>query len=209
MNANLRYVVCLAAALLFCNTAQAQYLWLQRDGAGTQVYAGELHKPLAALPALQNQRAALADGDALPLTAQANYLTVAAVPTPGTGDLRFTAVQPNGSVLLYHQARFGRTETRARNELELVPTEPNGNTFQLVLRGRQVAASQLRIDTSEGWRRVLASNKDGTFTFQPAFPGLYVLEVTVRVNNSGPVTLDGKTYDDVRYAATLSFEVEK
>jgi hypothetical protein len=42
--------------------------------------------------------------------------------------------------------------------------------------------------------------------FTPSFPGLYVLEVNAQVNN-GNVTLDSKTYKDVRYTATLSFEI--
>ena len=37
-------------------------------------------------------------------------------------------------------------------------------------------------------------------------PGLYVLEVSAKVNNAS-VTIDGKKYEDVRYTATLSFEV--
>jgi len=89
-----------------------------------------------------------------------------------------------------------------------VPTEPGGNTFRLMYKGRPVAASQVNVDTSEGWRRVLTPAKDGTVSFTPAFPGLYVLEVTARVDN-GSVTLDGQRYTDVRHTATLSFEVPR
>ena len=71
-----------------------------------------------------------------------------------------------------------------------------------------MAASQVNVETSEGWRRVLTPAKDGTVSFVPSFPGLYVLEVSARVNN-GSVTLDGRKYTDVRHTATLSFEVAR
>jgi hypothetical protein len=111
-------------------------------------------------------------------------------------------------VLTYYQAKFGRSETKAVNDLELVPTEANGNTFQLVFKGRPVVASQINVETSEGWSRVLTPAKDGTASFTPSFPGLYVLKVTARVNN-GSITLDGKKYEDVRHTATLGVEVPK
>ena len=88
-----------------------------------------------------------------------------------------------------------------------MPTEPNGNTFKLVWKGNTVAASQVNVDTAEGWRRVLKPAKDGTVTLTTPFPGLYVLEVTARVN--GAVTVDGKKYEEVRHTATLSFDVPR
>jgi hypothetical protein len=54
---------------------------------------------------------------------------------------------------------------------------------------------------------VLKPAKDGTVSLATPFPGLYVLEVTARVN--GAVTVDGKKYDEVRHTATLSFEVPR
>ena len=100
-----------------------------------------------------------------------------------------------------------RNDTKAVNDLELVPTTAGGDTFQLVFKGRKVAASQVNVQTSEGWYRTLTPSQDGTVSFKPYFPGLYVLEVTARVDN-GSVTLDGKKYTDVRHTTTLSFEVK-
>lgn len=206
MNTSLLGRLCTTAAFLFAGAVHADYLWLQRDGGQAIVRAGELHQPLARLPALQDPHALLADGKVLPAQARADHFAVAPG-LAGAGDLRFTATQVGADgVLTYHQARLGRSETRAVSDLELVPVEPNGNTFQLVFKGRPVAASQVNVDTSEGWRRVLVPAADGTVGFTPAFPGLYVLEVTARVDN-GSVTLDGRKYDDVRHTTTLSFEV--
>ncbi len=74
-------------------------------------------------------------------------------------------------------------------------------------KGNAVPATQVNVDTSEGWRRVLKPAKDGTVSLTAPFPGLYVLEVMARVN--GAVTVDGKKYDEVRHTATLSFEVPR
>lgn len=186
--------------------ARADYLWLQSGDGQVRVYAGELGKPLAPWPTLVDARAVSPDGAVVPLQNSADHRAFA--PASGS-DSRFTATRAGADgVLTYYQARWGRTETQAVNDLELVPTEPNGNTFRLVFKGRPVAASQVNVDTSEGWRRTLTPAKDGTVSFNPAFPGLYVLEVTARVNN-GSVTLNGQKYDDVRHTATLSFEVTK
>lgn len=200
----------LAAALVsLAGASQAQYLWLQREGPVVEARMGDLAKGGQPLAGLLAPRAFLADGKDLPLAAEAERLAISAPATPA--DLRVVTSRVDGAsgtpVLNYYQAKFGRAETKAVNDLELVPTEPNGNTFKLVWKGNTVAASQVNVDTSEGWRRVLKPSKDGTVTLGTPFPGLYLLEVTARVN--GAVTVDGKKYEDVRHTATLSFEVAR
>jgi hypothetical protein len=193
------------AAMAFAGSAHADYLWLQREGAQARAYAGEVARRSAALPAVKAPRAYLADGKDLALAAQPGHIDVTA---PEGQDLRLSAsvVGDKGALTVY-QARFGRNETRAVNDLELVPTTPGGTTFKLVWKGQTVAASQVNVDTGAGWRRTLAPAKDGTVSLEAPFPGLYVLEVTARVN--GAATVDGKQYDDVRHTATLSFEVAR
>lgn len=200
-----------AACLAAAGGAQADYLWLSRDGANAGpavVRVGELDKTALPLASVVAPRAFLAEGKDLPLTAESDRAVVAAA---AGADLRATASRPgtegDKATLTQFQARFGRAETKAVNDLELVPTEPNGNTFKLVWKGNAVPATQVNVDTSEGWRRVLKPAKDGTVSLATPFPGLYVLEVTARVN--GAVTIDGKKYDEVRHTATLSFEVPR
>ncbi len=200
----------LAAALFsIAGAAKAQYLWLQREGPVVEARMGELGKGSQPLAGLLAPRAFLADGKDLPLTAEVERLAVVAL--PASPDLRLVTSRIDDTsgtpALIHDQARFGRAETKAVNDLELVPTEPNGNTFKLVWKGNTVAASQVNVDTSEGWRRVLKPAKDGTVTLGTPFPGLYVLEVTAKVN--GATTVDGKKYEDVRHTATLSFEVPR
>ena len=191
---------CLAAP------AHADYVWLERDATGAaSAYVGELDKGRQSVSGVVAPRAFLADGKDLPLNVDAERFSV---PASGSADLRLVASRvTDKNALNYYQARLGRAETVAVNDLELVPTTAHGNTFKLVWKGNTVAATQVNVETSEGWRRVLKSNKDGTVSFTPSFPGLYVLEVTAKVN--GAVTVDGKKYDDVRHTATLSFEVAR
>jgi hypothetical protein len=194
----------LLAALFLAPSAHADYLWIERDGEQAVVRAGELDKPLATLPALRDVRAVAPDGQSLPHTeTNDRYAFV----LPEEADARFTAVRAGSDgVLTWFAARSGRNGTKPVNALELAPTTPGGNTFQLFFQGRPVAAGRVNVETSEGWRRTLTSAEDGTVGFTPSFPGLYVLEVSARVND-GQVTLDGKTYRDVRHTATLSFTV--
>ncbi len=187
------------------SVAHADYVWLERDANGApHAYVGELAADKQPPASVTAPRAYLADGKDLPVSAVEQALVV---DTSATGDVRLvTSRVGEKGVLNYYQARYGRSETKAVNDLELVPTEPNGNTFKLVWKGNTVAASQVNVETSAGWSRVLKPAADGTVTLPTQFPGLYLLEVTARVN--GSVTVDGKKYDDVRHTATLTFDVK-
>ncbi|WP_353505984.1 hypothetical protein [Variovorax arabinosiphilus] len=207
-SSRLRSLSLAASLVASAGAVHADYLWLQRDGATAEARFGEVGRPDQPVATLAAPRAFLADGKDLPLTAEAERVVVAASAVPAGTDLRAAArrVGDDGALYLY-QARWGRAETKAVNDLELVPTAPNGNTFKLVWKGNTVAATQVNVDTSEGWRRVLRPAADGTITLPTPFPGLYVLEVMAKVN--GAATIDGKKYDDVRHTATLSFEVPR
>ncbi len=191
-------------ALVLSPYARADYVWLQRSDAGLTAQAGVLNKPDGSV-ALAETKLVQPDGKSTPVDAK---LGVVAEAAPG-GDVRLTAVRSGSDgVLTYFQARHGREGTTAVNDFELVPTEPGGSTFKLFFKGRPVSASQVNVDTSAGWRRVLSPARDGTVSFEPSFPGLYVLEVTAKVNN-GSVVFDGRKFEDVRHTATLSFEVAR
>lgn len=197
----------LLATSLFLTSASAHadYVWLERDAVGSaHAYVGEFEAERVSTAGITAPRAYMADGKDLPLSTEAERLNIA---TTGNGDLRLAATRVSDKgVLNYYQAKAGRSETKAVNDLELVPTVANGNTFKLVWKGNTVAATQVNVETSEGWRRVLKPAKDGTVTVNTLFPGRYLLEITARVN--GSATVDGKKYDDVRHTATLTFEVK-
>jgi len=192
-------VACLSASL----GAKADYVWLEPGRDGTSAFLG-LHDSAVKtdITVLNSSRAFVAEDKELALQKEKNHFLIA----PAEGDVRLTAqAVSQGEVLNFYQAKLGRSETKAVNDLELVPIASNGNTFKLVWKGSAVAASQVNVSTSEGWTRVLKPAEDGTVTLKPSFPGLYVLEVTARIN--GSTTYQGKKYEDVRHTATLSFEV--
>lgn len=189
--------------LAIIKPAQANYLWLEQDQGGVHGYWG-LYETERLNPAgLAATRAFLQDGADLSLKRTAGSIEVA---TSANQDVRLSAQSvSDGAVLNFYQARFGRQETKAVNDLELVPTSSNGNTFKLVWKGTVVAASQVNVTTSAGWIRTLKPAEDGSVSLETPFPGLYVLEVTARVN--GNMTYQGKKFEDVRHTATLSFVV--
>lgn len=196
----------MALCLMLAAPASADYVWLQRDAAGSVTgRLGEVGKPPLPADGLAAPRAFLADGKTLPLVIETDRMVVSSQPE---GDLRLVASRSRAEgVLNVFQAKAGRTETEAVNDLELVPIEANGNRFKLMWKGTAVAASKVNVDTGEGWMRVLKPEADGAVTLATPFSGLYVLEVTAKVE--GPVTIDGRKYEDVRHTATLSFEVPR
>lgn len=205
----LRLAQLFSLAMLCCSAAHADYIWMERDataGVTRAVLAepqSERNPPSA--EDLGDARAFLADGNNLPMTlADGRFL----IQTAANQDLRFTAkrVAADGG-LIFYQARLGRNETTAVNDLELVPTTPGGNTFKLYWKGNSVAASQVNVYTSQQWTRSFKAAEDGSVTITTPFAGRYVLELVAKVN--GSVTLDGKKYDDVRHVATLVFVVER
>ncbi|MFS2126418.1 hypothetical protein [Pseudomonas sp. Pseusp97] len=206
MTLSVRHPVLLVMALSWAPLAGADYLWLDRHaGQGAKGYFSELqpgeHLPVAQL---QNPRVVLGEGKTAPLKAGVESFEIADAPP---GDLRVAAQRAEGGTLTIYQAREGRTETRAQNDLELVPTTPGGNTFALHWKGTVVPASQVNVYTSEQWTRSLKPAADGTVTLITPFPARYVLEVSAQVN--GGSTVDGKRYDSVIHVSTLSFEVRQ
>lgn len=201
MKTNLLARVLGCAIFIFAAQAQAAYVWLDKESGTAKAYLGELNAKKESPSGLAGARAYQAGGRDLGLSTGSEGISIA---TPVGGDIRFTAravSDKNG--LQYYHARFGRSETTAAGDLELVPTMPNGNVFKLIWKGNPVSAAQVNVSTAEGWSRSLAAGSDGTIKLPISFPGLYVLEVSVKV--SGAVTMDGKKYDDVRHTATLSF----
>ncbi|MBD9415178.1 hypothetical protein IB234_11485 [Pseudomonas sp. PDM16] len=184
--------------------AQAEYLWIER-GAETSaraVLSDFQPTEKLSLAALTEPQQRLADGGWQPLQASGDaYVLNGAV-----GDLRMQAKHADGKALTLYEAREGRGETTAKNDLELVPTTPNGNVFQLHWKGKVVSASQVNVHTSEQWSKVLKPAADGSVMLDTPFPGHYVLEVAAQIN--GSATVDGKSYDSVTHVATLSFEVK-
>lgn len=202
----------LCAAFAASPAMAVPVVWLAPQGDTVQVKTAPIlptPRPDAALR-LTDPVAVLADGKTLAPKYDGDALVIAA-PLRDGADMRLTAkAVDDAGVLNLFEARAGRSEVRAVNDLELVPTEPNGTTFKLVWKGNAVPAGQVDVETSAGWRRTLRQADDGTVSltspeFRKLFPGRYVLTVTAKLN--GKMTVDGKTFDTVMHTATLTFDV--
>lgn len=201
----------LCATLAATPAFAASAVWIATDGDATRVHTDTLiptSRPEPA-PTLVEPRALLADGKDLPLRTDGS--TYVFTPPNAASDLRFTAKSiDSAGVLTFYEARVGRNDVKPVNDLELVPTEPNGTTFRLFWKGNPVPVAQVDVQTSAGWRRMLRPAADGSVSltsadFPKLFPSRYVLEVSAKLN--GKVTLDGKTYEQVLHTATLTFDV--
>lgn len=201
-------ITLLLAAVPFAS--QAESVWLEQGAGRTRALLGVPGQRVQPMPRWLTSRASAADGRALTVSQGAGQLDIAGLPdthpTSPTADVRLNLSRVDGNgVLTYYQAKLGRQDTKAQSDLELVPTTPGGNTFKLVWKGQTVAATRVNVDTSAGWSRTLTPAADGTVQLETPFAGLYVLEVSARINGSAMV--DGTKYEDVRHTATLSFEV--
>ena len=193
----------------------APYVWVTTEGAVAQAHVGELlpGRGDTTLPTLKEPRALLADGKELPVQEKDGGYAITLPDADVSGDLRFTAKSlDKDDVLTVFATKSGRAETKPVNDLELVPVEANGNRFRLIWKGKPVAAAVVGVQTSAGWRRTLRADEDGTVSlvsedYPDLFPSVYVLNATVKLN--GEMMFDDKKYDQVRYTATLAFEVSK
>ncbi|AUN95293.1 hypothetical protein [Pseudazoarcus pumilus] len=185
--------------------AHADYVWIEGAEDGAVIRSGALdgeRKPAGELDSVELRPI----GDAKP-EAKVDGEVMRVTGVPEGRDVRARAYEVLAEdELMYYQARWGRNETKADLDFELVPTEAGGNTFQLMWMGSPVKASYVRVSTSAGWSKTLDPNEDGSVTLDTPFPGLYVLQLTARA--SGWAEIDGKRYTDVRHTATLSFTVE-
>ncbi len=131
------WVALITAALLTAGgSAQAHYVWLEREGdAAARAYFGEFGEDLreksgGALDRIAAPRAFMADPAAgLRIERRGDHLEITAAPA---GDLRLVeaAMAPRedrragGKTKTIFYAREGRSETRAHLDLELVPVTP-------------------------------------------------------------------------------------
>lgn len=206
------FFVALSATL---GHAAPAYLWLEPAAGGAQVRNGTLLPPLdgtspkVAAP-LADPRATTA-GRTVPHTPQADGFAIGISPAPGGPDLRFVARSVDDKGLpVFYLARYGRTDTTPALDLELVPTEPGGATFRLYFKGKPVAASQVRVETSSGWRRTLTASADGSVSlvgpdFPRLFPSRYVMEISANI--SGKFKVGDTVHESAVHTTTLSFDV--
>ena len=120
--------------------AHADYVWIEGAEDGAVIRSGALdgeRKPAGELDSVELRPI----GDAKP-EAKVDGEVMRVTGVPEGRDVRARAYEVLAEdELMYYQARWGRNETKADLDFELVPTEAGGNTFQLMWMGSPVKAS--------------------------------------------------------------------
>jgi len=205
------------AALIFAlsDIAHAHYVWLEREGEGSvRAYFGEWiddirEKTGGLLDRFKAPRVFVGTSDAaLPLKRNENHLEF---PAKGRGDVRFVdnSVSPRedkekgGITKTIYYAKVGRAETAAKLDLELVPTQANGNNFVLLFFNAPLPKAELTIIGPSKWEKPLVTDEQGRVTLPMPWAGRYVLEIThfdEKPGGSGE-----EKFSRTRHISSLSF----
>lgn len=207
-------IIALASSLLLAVSAQAHFVWLERDAATGSVaaYFGEWVAGLREteegyLKLITAPKAFASDGKELAVTRKNDRLPVAAEGVAGDILLTNLYFPEKAKNLSLYQAKLGRTETAANDKLalELVPAEAGSNAFTLLLRGKPLADADVVLFTSSGWSRTFKTGADGKVTIETPWAGQAVIEVG-HVEKT-PGEHEGRAYEGVRHVFTLTFDV--
>ena len=210
-----QWIVSAVLLLALSETAQAHFLWLERDGDGpARAYFGEWiddirEKTGGLLDRFKAPRAYLGTStEPLPVKRNDNNLEINA---KGRGDVRFVDSsvparedkEKGGATKTIYYAKAGRTETAAKLDLELVPTTADGNTFVLIFSGAPLPKAELTIIGPSKWEKPLVTDEQGRVTLPTPWAGRYVLEVThfdEKAGGSGE-----EKFNRTRHISSLSF----
>src|SRR5262245_27676894 len=143
--------------LSLINTAQAHYVWLEREGEGSAyAYCGEWvddirEKAGGLLDRIKSPRALLGNSTT-PLQIKRHEDKLEIV-VQGQGDLRLVEnrlaprddAENGGKTRTIYYAKEGRAETTAKLDLELVPTTADGSTLVLLFYGVPLGKTEVTV----------------------------------------------------------------
>ena len=206
------------AASLAGGVAHAHYVWLERDGDGpVRAYYGEWiddirEKTGGLLDRFKAPRVFLgASNEPLQVKRNENDLEVAA---KGPSDVRFVenGIPPRddkekgGKTRTIYYAKHGRSETAAKLDLELVPTEPNGKTSVLMFFGKPLSKIELTMIGPPKWEKKLTTDDQGRVALPMPWAGRYVLEVMHFDEKTGGA--NEEKFRRTRHISSVSFAQE-
>jgi len=205
-------------ASLAGGVAHAHYVWLERDGEGpARAYFGEWvddirEKTGGLLDRFKAPRVFLgASNEPLQVKRNENDLEVAA---KGPSDVRFVenGIPPRddkekgGKTRTIYYAKHGRSETAAKLDLELVPTEPNGKTSVLMFFGKPLSKIELTMIGPPKWEKKLTTDDQGRVALPMPWAGRYVLEVMHFDEKTGGA--NEEKFRRTRHISSVSFAQE-
>jgi hypothetical protein len=198
-------------ALLTAAPASAHMVWIERPAPeAVQVYFGEPGEREKTGGVLDRLVPTLFAGNdhALPLERKPDH--IAAQVKTGMGDVRLVDDRyppfgegARGVMRPIMYARHGRSETRAGMDFELVPVEPNGSRFTLVLDGKPLARHKVTAIAPDGTESQLETDAAGIATLGSTAPGRHILKASMIDRTPG--SFGGKPFDMTARVTTLAF----
>jgi hypothetical protein len=189
--------------------AQAHYLWIERDHGAANVYFGEWQIDLReddgkVMKAIQGVTAYSADKTPLVMERKFDHWTIA---QPGKGDVRvFDEVMHRGTKVVY-DIKGGRKETVGVAGFELVPIAPDSNTLTLMLDGKPLPKTEVKVYGPPKWEKAFTSDDAGRITIETPWKGFYVIRAAYDDDSSGE--FEGAKFDKITNVTILSFTVAK
>lgn len=202
-------------------SAQAHYLWIERNGTQATLYFGEFEESAReqspgrldeisaphgqVLSQNGSQDVSLykqQHGFAFPAL-QATHLTLlASESTVGVKDWTRSGI---GVVKPYFYARHQRAntfDTVPTLTLDILPLDAKGH-FQVFFRGKPLPKATVKIIAPNSWAQEGQTNTEGVTQLPLPWKGQYVLQVIHLDPSSGEY--EGKTYQAERHRATLTY----
>ncbi|WP_051321561.1 DUF4198 domain-containing protein [Chrysiogenes arsenatis] len=199
---------------VFLTSAQAHYLWLERENQTLRFYFGEWHKDLFETTGgrLDNFQAdvVVPEGVTTGSERKADHVAISLKKAGDVGIVEAMAPRKSRlsdevtrSILL---GRAGRSEASALLPLDLVPAQPHSSQFTLVFDGAPVPNAKITVYTPAKEEFELATDGAGGITIDTSKAGQYLVLASHFDETGGE--LDGVRYDKTRYALTLSFRAD-
>jgi hypothetical protein len=194
----------------------AHELWLERDGDGpVKVYLGEPDQnviengeTIAALA--PTTRIITPDSSSqTPISVKNDHLEAN---VDGDADVRAINDQvwkpwenDKGELTaaLMH-ARWGRTDTEAQMDLELVPMAASSDRFTLLFKGQPLAETDVMLISPENQTRKLKTNEQGQVDLKTGAAGRYILAAGHETAANGQAVA-GQQVDRLYHGTTTSF----
>ena len=201
----MKKMIALTLGLSMTLSAQAHMLWLER-GTKQQTHAffGEYSEQLketqqGALKSF-NQAKAVQSRKSFSPQMQQDHLLYA---TQGQTDVQLSHELIYGESLLSYHAKSGRQNLKADSELDIVPAQPNSNTFTVMYQGKPTADVKVTVYSPQHWLKNYTTNNQGQINIATPWKGQYVLEVSQEIDKTGK--LNQQVYKKQYLVTTLSF----
>jgi len=190
------------------STAQAHYLWIERDARGAaRGYYGEwdnglIEKAGGNLDKIAGPKAFLADpAKGFAVERQADHLSFVAA---GAGDVRLTGTLSNDArkTRTTYYAKGGRSDVKAVFELELVPGKAGADEFTLLWHGAPLPKAEVTVYGPPKWKRALTTDEQGHVTVTTPWAGQYIVEAIHLDDKADPAAIQEREVATVSFVTT-------